>query len=382
VTAPLAHLAALPGVLSLGRRSVVLIGDSLVRLADVPSGSVQCVTTSPPYLDGRDYGVPPTAWPEVVYKPRFDLPEVHVPAQTVCLGREATVIAYVGHLIVIFRELRRVLREDGVVWLNLGRGYSSGTTAPRKPTTTKGDHVPATWDGRCYGARVTAGLPAKQLILAPNAVVDALQAEGDARHWTVRDEIAWHKPNPVPSSVNDRCTPAWEHLYLLTKAPRYKADFSRLATPAKYARSGNTERAHGDDRDDAGNHRGTSVPWSGETAHPRNVWTIPTEGYSGEHTATFPTELARRCIVATSDPGDVVLDPFAGTGTAVATADCLDRVGLGIELNGASAEREMPERFADVAARLAVAPPPPARVGPEKGTDGPLFATRPAGARR
>ncbi len=368
---------ALPASIPLGRRSAVLTGDVLARPRDLPSGSVQCVVTSPPYLDGRDYAVAPTAWPEVTYRPRFDLPEVTVPAQVVCLGLEPTLLAYVAHLVLVFRELHRVLRDDGVAWLNLGAGYSSGTTAPRKPTTTQGDHVPATWAGRCHGARVTAGLPAKQLILAPSAVVDALQAEGGARHWTVRDHIAWHKPNATPSSVTDRCTPAWEHLYLLSRSPRYKADLSRLATPAKYTRSGNAERAHGEARDDAGNHRGTSVPWSGETAHPRNVWSIPTEGYRGEHTATFPTELARRCVVAGSDEGDVVLDPFAGTGTAVSVADHLGRVGLGVEAQE-SAEAELLARFADTAERLAVQPPAP----PARGGDGPLFTARTHGAAR
>jgi DNA modification methylase len=363
---------ALPASIPLGRRSAVLTGDVLARLRDLLSGSVQCVVTSPPYLDGRDYAVAPTAWPEVTYRSRFDLPEMTVPAQVVCLGLEPTLLAYVAHIVLVFRELHRVLRDDGVAWLNLGAGYSSGTTAPRKPTTTQGDHVPAAWAGRCYGARVTAGLPAKQRIGAPHAVADALQAEG----WFVRDEIAWQKSNPTPSSVTDRCTPAWEPVYLLTKSPRYKLALDRLRTPAKYTRSGNAERAHGEARDDAGNHRGTSVPWSGETAHPRNVWSIPTEGYRGEHTATFPTELARRCVVAGSDEGDVVLDPFAGTGTAVSVADHLGRVGLGVEAQE-SAEAELLARFADTAERLAVQPPaPPARGG------GPLFTARTHGAAR
>lgn len=364
---------AIPCAIPLGRRSAVLLGDVLSRVGDLPPASVQCVVTSPPYLDGRDYDVPPTAWPEVTYRPRFDLPEVHVAAESVCLGLERALVAYVGHLVLLFRALHRVLRDDGVAWLNLGAGYSSGTTAPRKPTTTQGDRVPATWAGRCYGARVTAGLAAKQRIGAPHAVIDALQADG----WLVRDEIVWHKPNPTPSSVTDRCTPAWEHLYLLTKSPRYRLALDRIATAAKYDRSGNAERSHGESRDDEGNHRGTSIPWQGETAHPRNVWSIPTEGYRGRHTATFPTELARRCVVAGSDPGDVVLDPFAGTGTAVCVADHLGRVGVGVELQ-ADVEGELLARLADTADRLAVQPPAP----PARGGDGPLFTARAAGADR
>jgi len=371
MSAPLSPLVALPGAVALGARSLVLVGDVLARLGDVPDGSVRCVVTSPPYLDGRDYAVAPTTWPAVTYRPRFDLPEVTVPAEAACLGREATLLAYVGHLVLVFRELRRVLRSDGVVWLNLAAGYSSGTTAPRKPTTTEGGRVPASWKGRCYGARVTAGLPAKQLISAPPAVADALQAEGGARHWYLRDHVAWHKPNATPSSVDDRCTPAWEHLYLFSRSPRYALRLERIATPAKYARSGNAARAHGENRDDAGNHRGTSVPWQGDVAHPRNVWSIPTEGYSGRHTATFPTELARRCVIAGSDPGDVVLDPFAGTGTAVCVADHLGRAGLGVEAQPDCAG-ELLARLADTAERLAVQPPAP----PALGGDGPLFTAR------
>ncbi len=278
----------------------VFTGDVLAVLRGVADETFHCIVTSPPYLDARDYGVVPTAWPTVTYRPRFDLPEVTVPATTCCLGHETSMLAYVGHLVLVARELRRVLRRDGVLWLNLGAGFSSGTTAPRKPTTTEGPHVPASWKGRCHGARVTGGLPAKQLIRAPSAVCDALQADG----WFVRNEVAWVKPNAKPDSVRDRMTTAHEVVFVLTREPRYYFDALAIATPARSSRSGNVARVYGPDRGRPSSHQGASIPWAGDTAHPRDVWTIPVGRFTGAHFATFPVELARRCIVAgTSEVG-------------------------------------------------------------------------------
>jgi DNA modification methylase len=324
---PFLRAADLAGVVPIARGVVVLVGDVLARLRDIADASVHCIVTSPPYLDARDYGVPATAWPEVTYRPRLDLPAVTVPAMTCCLGHEKMLVDYVGHLVLIARELRRVLRKDGTLWLNLAAGYSSGTTAPRKPSKTVSEHKPSSWETRCYEARVTAGFPAKQRIPTPSAVRDALQGDG----WFVRDDIAWWKPNATPSSVRDRCTPSYESVFMLTREPRYTIHLDRLATPAKSTSSRNKKRQHGEARDDAGNHRGASVPWEGDTAHPRDVWVIPTARFKGAHFATFPEELARRCIVAGSDPGDVVLDPFAGSGTTLAEAAAHSRHAIGID---------------------------------------------------
>jgi DNA modification methylase len=327
----------------LSPRARVLLGDVLDGLRSLPASSFQCIVTSPPYLDARDYGVAPTAWPAVEYAPRFDLPPVDLAPFSCPLGHEPSLLAYVGHLVVVARELRRVLHPSGVLWLNLGAGFSSGTTAPRKATTTQGDHVPSSWAGRCHGPRVTGGLPAKQLIPAPSAVRDALQADG----WYVRGDLVWSKPNATPSSARDRCTPSHEALLLLTREPRYKIRLGRLATPAK-GPSRNTRREYGDARNDPGNHRGASVPWKGDAAHPRDVWTIPTARFKGAHFATFPPELARRCVLGGSDPGDVVLDPFAGTGTTLAVADALEREALGLEAQPSYLPL-MERRFAEMA---------------------------------
>ena len=337
----LASLVRLPGAEAVYEGAVVLVGDVLERLRALPDASVNCVVTSPPYLDARDYGVPPTSWPEVTYRPRFDLPAVTVPAEVCCLGHESTLVAYVAHLVVVWRELRRVLRADGVCWLNLGSGYSAGTTAKRKPTTTQGPRVPAAWAERCHGGRVRAGLRAKQLIPAPSAARDALQADG----WYVRNEVVWAKRRATPSSVRDRCTPSHEAVFLLTKRGSYRSHFERLATPAIAGASRNRARKHGPD------HRGEGIPWSGETAHPRDVWWIATERVNLAHTATFPTELARRCVESGSDPGEVVLDPFAGTGTALAVARHLGRAAVGVEAQP-SYVAMMPARADQVLARL------------------------------
>lgn len=396
-------------------RAVVLVGCVLTRLRGLADASVHCIATSPPYLDARDYKVPPTAWPEVTYRPRFDLPEVTVPAMTCCLGHEATLLAYVGHLVLVARELHRVLRTDGVFWLNLGAGYSSGTTAPRKPTTTQGPHVPASWKGRCHGPRVTGGLPAKQLIRAPSAVCDALQAEG----WFVRNEVVWYKRNAKPDSATDRCSPAHESLFLLTRSPRYFFDAHAISTPSK-GPSRNRARKFGDDRGDPGDHHGAGVPWSGDLALPRDVWDVPVGRFKGGHFATFPPELVEKCVRAgasevgccpscgapwrrlltKSDPIStrggrrkhadlyrrqgatgalatgkyfarvhvgwertcacaharpspcVVLDPFAGSGTTLGVADALGHIGVGVDAQPDYVEELMPTRIAEVVARL------------------------------
>lgn len=405
-----------PAFVSITPRAVVLVGCVLTRLRGIADASIHCICTSPPYLDARDYKVPPTAWPEVTYRPRFDLPEVTVPAQTCCLGHEPTLLAYVGHLVLVARELRRVLRPDGVFWLNLAAGYSSGTTAPRKPSTTEGRAAVSSYENRSHSARVTGGLPAKQLIRAPSAVCDALQAEG----WFVRNEVVWFKRNAKPDSAADRCTPAHESFFLLTRSPRYHFDGHAISTPAK-GDSRNKARKFGDARDDAGDHHGASIPWSGELSHPRDVWDIPVGRFKGAHFATFPPELVARAvragtsevgccsscgapwrkIIAQSEPistrggrrkhadiyrrqgatgalatGEhharvhvgwerpcrcphappapcVVLDPFAGSGTTLGVAEYLGHTSAGVEARAAYVEELMRERFADVAKRLA-----------------------------
>ena len=305
----------------------LFVGHALSVIPSIPRASVQTIVTSPPYLDARDYGLSPSPWPEVVYRPRYDLPEVTAPADRACLGSERTLIGYVAHLVLVARALRWALRPDGTLWLNLAAGYSAGTTSRRKPTTTQGPDVPSSWRSRCESARITVGLPAKQRIPAVSAVCDALQADG----WWVRNRVVWHKPNAKPDSARDRCSPAHEELLLLTPGPRYYFDGDAISTLAKYPRSHNRARRYGEGRDDPGDHHGDSIPWEGKRAKPRDVWTIPVKGYRGAHSATFPADLARRCILAGSRPGDLVLDPFAGSGTVGEVARSLGRSAVLVE---------------------------------------------------
>lgn len=277
----------------------VLHGDVLDAVETLATASVHCIVTSPPYLDARDYGLQPRAWPEITYSPRFDLPAVTVGAELACLGSERTLLAYVGHILLVARSLRRVLRGDGTMWLNLGTGFSSGTTAPRRPTTITGREVPTSWSSRCVSARVTGGLPAKQLIPAVSAVCDALQADG----WWVRNHIVWAKPNAKPDSTRDRCTASHEELLLLAPGPSYYFDDVAIATSSKEGRSRNRQRRYGGERDDPGDHHGASVPWSGSTARPRDVWTIAVAPFRGAHFAPFPPALAERCILAGTSAG-------------------------------------------------------------------------------
>lgn len=276
----------------------VLLGDVLARLADVASASVHCIVTSPPYWGLRDYGIAPTAWPAVTYRPAWDLPEVTVPAMTCALGLEPDLLSFVGHLVLVFRELARVLRPDGCCWMNLGDSYTTGTNAGRGASrkTDVGAHA-----GRSQSERRSPpGLPPKNLLLQPHRVALALQADG----WVLRQDDVWEKPSPVPESVTDRTTRAHEYVFQLARGERYFYDPSAVAEPALHAASGNTRRTHGSSRGRTGDHRAVNVPWAGATRNPRSVWRLAAAPFKGAHFATFPPGLPRRCILAgTSEKG-------------------------------------------------------------------------------
>lgn len=255
------------------------------------SESVQCVVTSPPYWGLRDYGVPGQ------------------------LGLERTPEEYVEKMVAVFREVRRVLRKDGTVWLNLGDSYahSSSGSDVRNVGGFQGEQIRANPKmADAYQTRkkdLPDGLKPKDLVGIPWRVAFALQADG----WWLRSDIVWAKPNPMPESIRDRPTRAHEYIFLLTKSERYYYDQDAirepLADPEALARI------------------------AAQGANARTVWTIPTEPYPEAHFATFPTELARRCILAGTKEGDLVLDPFAGSGTTLLVADTLGRLSVGLELN-------------------------------------------------
>lgn len=341
----------------------VYLGDALEMLRDLPDASVQCCVTSPPYWGLRDYGLDGAG-----------------------IGLEPTPEEWIANLVGVFREVRRVLRPDGTLWLNVGDAYAHGTPGGgsvfsggrsdgRKSRATDAPR------GRHKAATLASGVKPKDLLMLPARLALALQADG----WWLRSDIIWAKPNPMPESVTDRPTSSYEHIFLLAKSQRYYYDAAAVREPAEAADLGEydggaqktpdganangtrsyrralkaeTSPRHDGNSWNENNGRGF-VPremkqdghgrrhedfngrYFGEDGKPRkieltrnarNVWTIPTSPYPEAHFATFPEEMARRCIVAGSRETDVVLDPFAGSGTTLAVAKRLNRDAIGIEL--------------------------------------------------
>jgi len=244
----------------------------------------------------------------------------------------------VAVLVDALRAVRRVLRDDGTLWLNLGDSYANdmkwgGATSGKH---AKGLHGEAAGIGR--GKRST-GLPPKCLAGAPWRVALALVDDG----WTLRADIIWAKPNPLPESINDRPTKAHEYVFLLAKSERYFYDPDAIRERASGKPPGNTTDSKRESALRAGDERfRTSANLSNiqavDTRNARSVWTIGSEPYSGAHFATMPSALASRCIMAGSRPGDAVLDPFLGSGTVAAAAEALGRRWVGCELNEQYAE--------------------------------------------
>lgn len=297
----------------------VHLGDALTALQAMPEASVYCCVTSPPYFGLRDYGMEGQ------------------------LGLEETPEAYVHGMVSVFREVRRVLRPDGTLWLNLGDSYtgSASTGGTGKETDYTGK--------RSLPNKRAEGLKAKDLIGIPWRVAFALQADG----WYLRQDIIWHKPNPMPESVTDRCTKAHEYVFLMAKSERYFYDNEAVKeeavgktlhdltgpgyhAPGQAPNSGNRKALR---TDTESRHRSQIQGGQSLQAFPdgkrnrRDVWTIPTSPFPDAHFATFPEALVEPCILAGCPVGGVVLDPFTGSGTTGAVARRLGRGFVGIELN-------------------------------------------------
>ncbi len=291
-------------------RATILSGCALAVLPTLAAGSVRCCVTSPPYWGLRDYGVPGQ------------------------FGLEASPDLYVERAVAIFREVRRVLANDGTLWLNLGDSYGANN---------HGAGVTGSSDGgvrRGYSSRSSpkngAGIKPKDLVGIPWRVAFALQADG----WYLRSDIIWHKPNPMPESVTDRPTKAHEYLFLLSKSERYYYNAEAINEPGTGRPPGNVaphKYAEAYAKADDERHRTAAglerARLGYTTRNARTVWTIASQPYAGAHFATFPEELPRRCILAGSAPGDTVLDPFLGSGTTAAVAVGHGREAIGIEIN-------------------------------------------------
>ena len=302
----------------------ILIGDCREQMRTLADGSVQTCVTSPPYFGLRDYGVEGQ------------------------LGLEPTPDEFVAAMVEVFREVRRVLADDGTLWLNLGDSYARQGGR----VSDQSRH----WDGRkaspgsLHATRIASdvGLKPKDLIGIPWKVAFALQADG----WYLRQDIIWSKPNPMPEAVKDRCTKAHEYIFLLSKSPKYHFDAeavkepvaesttARLAQPTLHKQAGSS-RVPGKTN---GNMKAVG---NGETRNRRSVWTVTTKPFKGAHFATFPPDLIEPCILAGSRSGDVVLDPFGGSGTTAGVAIKHGRSAVLCELNPEYATL-VPNRIASI----------------------------------
>lgn len=297
-------------------------GDSLETLRTLPDASAQCCVTSPPYWGLRDYG------------------------HDGQIGLEQTPEQYVARLVEVFAEVRRVLADDGVLWLNLGDSYAgpSGNTAM---TGGKTDPDRGVRMGFNSIKKTYSGLRPKNLVGIPWRVAFALQADG----WYLRSDTIWHKPNPMPESCRDRPTKAHEYVFLMSKSARYFYDQDAIREDMSPTSSRinskdglrPSERKngfyHSGEYGRTGAQHGRKLnPNTDKKRNARSVWTIPTQPYPGAHFAVMPPALADRCIRAGSRVGDVVLDPFAGAGTTGMVARRLQRRFVGIELNPTFAE--------------------------------------------
>jgi site-specific DNA-methyltransferase (adenine-specific) len=256
----------------------IILGDCIAGMKTLPEGCIHTCITSPPYFGLRDYGGGDEE-----------------------IGQEDTVDGYVQKMVEVFREVRRILRDDGTLWLNLGDSYMSAKNCAPPPQTVGGqrgmpsDFIPA-------NRKDQKGLKTKDLIGIPWRVAFALQADG----WYLRQDIIWNKPNPMPESVEDRCTKAHEYIFLLSKKSHYYYDHEAI--------------------------KETTVS-AGEKKNKRSVWTVNAKGYKGAHFAVYPKELIAPCVLAGCPVGGTVFDPFTGSGTTAVVALNNGRNYVGTELN-------------------------------------------------
>ena len=261
------------------------------------------------------------------------------------IGLEDTPQAFVARLVEVFTEVHRVLRDDGTLWLNLGDSYSGSGKGVWNATDERKSAVKETYRQSTNPVKVHTGLKPKDLIGIPWRVAFALQDAG----WYLRQDIIWHKPNPMPESVRDRCTKAHEYLFLLTKSPRYYFDHEAIKEPATNRAPGNKRATKGGRNYKAGaeEHRTAANLHNigaRETRNRRSVWTITTKPFKGAHFATFPPDLVEPCILAGCPVGGTVLDPFGGSGTTAGVAIKHGRRAVLCELN--------PEYAAMIPARI------------------------------
>lgn len=345
---------------------MILQGNCIEVMAQLEAESFHTCITSPPYWGLRDYGLPPTYWPEITYTPMPGLPTITVPEWTGCLGLEPTPEMFVAHMVLVFRGVWHLLRKDGTLWMNFGDSYASGG---RGGGGSYMDQRKAWKDkSEVQGWRSPPdGLKNKDLVGIPWRVAFALQADG----WYLRIDNIWNKPNPMPESVQDRPTKAHEYMFLLAKSEHYYYDKEAIKEPCvqdewangfrggSYTHDATFDNQNGGKRKTRGNikvpggwdtERGShgAIHRTGRTKansfartvkespppgqpqqhradredieysgmrNKRSVWTIATQPFPEAHFATFPEKLIEPCILAGAPVGGRVLDPFGGSGT-------------------------------------------------------------------
>lgn len=295
----------------------IICGDAAEVLRNMPSESVNCCVTSPPYYGLRDYGADGQ------------------------IGLEETPEEYIDRLVEVFREVRRALRDDGTLWLNIGDSYAGSgkgrykdgiaRNAGKKQETSAG-----TVDGVLQKTTAASGCKPKDLIGIPWMLAFALRADG----WYLRQDIIWAKTNPMPESVRDRCTKSHEYIFLLSKSPKYYYDAEAIKEDAdgkykdRYKYSFNDgEKIHGAGRPSGVTSNTAGLRTFSGKRNKRSVWIVPTKGYKGAHFATFPEKLVEPCVLAGCPVGGVVLDPFMGSGTTGVVSIKHGRKFIGIDLN-------------------------------------------------
>ena len=296
--------------------NTIICGDALETLKKFPDESINCSITSPPYYELRDY---------------------HKKEQ---IGREKTVEEYLDRLINVFREVRRVLKKDGTCFIVIGDSYA-GTSSkkeqrdPKYPKGRNGQNPSIT--------QKVLGYKSKDLMGIPWRLAFALREDG----WYLRSDIIWHKENAMPEACKDRPTRSYEHIFLLSKSPRYYYDYDSLAEPMKevskkrYVRGRSKENKYLNENSGAkiqkineargyGQYKGDNIP---QFRNKRDIWTINTTSFRGNHYAAFPPKLAEICMITGCPKGGIILDPFIGSGTVGLIALLHNRKYIGIELN-------------------------------------------------
>jgi len=307
-----------------------MIVNADARFIPLADESVNCVITSPPYYGLRNYGVDGQ------------------------LGLEPTPDEYVANMVAVFRECKRVLKDDGTLWVNIGDSYASNGEVGQTDDATQWRKGVLENGKRSRGRGAGNGIKPKDLIGIPWMLAFALRADG----WYLRQDIIWAKPNPMPESVKDRCTKSHEYIFLLSKSARYYYDNEAVKEPVSDVSMKRAE--YGWDCDRPSTKNGSM---GGEGIHTekmgsrfvdpagrnkRDVWTVTTKPYKGAHYATFPPDLIKPMILAGCPAGGIVLDPFVGSGTTVMVATELGRRGIGLDLNMKYLDVNARERLASV----------------------------------